>query len=268
MNAHIYIVTNKINGKQYVGQTTVDRNKVGHGMAMTEAYAVYGKDNFVYERICSDINNQKTLNCLEKFWIATCGTIAPNGYNIEAGGRDRDGVSQETRKKLSVINKGKKVKEETKEKIRQAMLGCKNPFFGKSHSPESRKKISLKSAAFRQREDYVHWNQGGGIRQDILEKLIAHNTGKKRSAESIAKQIEKRLGKKNEIVTCPNCGKLGGESLMKRYHFENCKGTNEIRARVTHNGKRIHLGRFTTKEEAKNVMKDFYASVNKQMEIA
>ena len=97
MQSHIYLVTNIINGKQYVGQSTVNRNKVGHGKAITEAYKKYGKENFIYEKICSEINNRNTLNYIEKFWIKAFNTIAPNGYNIEAGGSDKGIVAESTK---------------------------------------------------------------------------------------------------------------------------------------------------------------------------
>lgn len=57
-------------------------------------------------------------------------------------------------------------------------------------------------------------------------------------------------GYKHKIVTCPHCNKTGGETSMKRWHFNNCQGLKIYRARVTVNGKRIHLGRFATQEEA------------------
>ena len=31
------------------------------------------------------------------------------------------------------------------------------------------------------------------------------------------------LGKSKKIIICPYCGKKGGEPIMKRWHFENCK---------------------------------------------
>lgn len=46
----------------------------------------------------------------------------------------------------------------------------------------------------------------GKVTSDKTKKLI-----------SIAK-----TGKKDQIVTCPHCGKSGGVRNMKRYHFDNC----------------------------------------------
>jgi hypothetical protein len=30
-------------------------------------------------------------------------------------------------------------------------------------------------------------------------------------------------GRKQELTTCPHCSKTGGNGMMKRYHFDNCK---------------------------------------------
>ena len=158
MDAHIYLVTNNLNGKQYVGQSTVSRNKVGHGLIVTEAYKKYGKDNFNYFPICSEINNRATLNYIERFWIKVMGTRYPNGYNIEEGGSTKGTVSDSTRQKLRVANLGKKVSDETKAKIglssrgrypseetRAKLRAARNkqipPMLGKTTSEETKEKI-------------------------------------------------------------------------------------------------------------------------------
>ena len=43
------------------------------------------------------------------------------------------------------------------------------------------------------------------------------------SEESKKKMSEARKGKPKPKVTCPHCGLTGGNSQMKRYHFDNCK---------------------------------------------
>lgn len=67
------------------------------------------------------------------------------------------------------------------------------------------------------------------IKNKISSKLI----GKPRSIESVTKQILVRTGAKHKPhkphkiypkVTCPHCKLLGSGGVMKRYHFDNCKG--------------------------------------------
>lgn len=137
MAGTIYLVTNTLNGKQYVGQTIVANNRVGHGSLVTKAYRKHGKESFTYEKICNDIPSRNTLNFMEKFWISVMDSRIPNGYNIEFGGFSNEKTAEETRKKLSksltgrvlselsiekirVGNQGKIVSEETKAKIRAA----------------------------------------------------------------------------------------------------------------------------------------------------
>lgn len=131
MAGQIYLVTNNLNGKQYVGQTIVATNKVGHGKLMTRAYAKHGKGNFTYDKICGGLSNKAILNFAERFWIKVMNSRLPNGYNIEHGGSDKDKVSAETKEKLRLALTGHKQSEETKAKRR-----------GKKASAETRAKLS------------------------------------------------------------------------------------------------------------------------------
>lgn len=54
----------------------------------------------------------------------------------------------------------------------------------------------------------------------------------------------------HKAVTCPNCGHTGGETAMKRWHFDKCVGYKPFKARTTINGKRIFIGYFGSKELA------------------
>jgi group I intron endonuclease len=232
MNAHIYLVTNNLNGKQYVGQTTVARNKVGHGLIVTEAYKKHGKDNFNYLPICSGINNRATLNYIERFWIKVIDTRYPNGYNIEEGGSTKGTVSDSTRQKLRVANLGKKVSSETKAKMSLASTG---------RYPSEETKVKLKAARSKQippmlgkktseetkeklRQTKLGSNNpmyGKPITEEHRNKLKANNArnkywlGKKFSNEQKAHlSVEK---------TCPHCNKIGKGNAMNRYHMDNCK---------------------------------------------
>lgn len=95
---YIYLLTNKINNKKYVGITTflpfkrwtehskIETKEVSRNLSKIErAFKKYGFKNFIYE-ILEEANNEK-LDELEKYYIALYDTYN-NGYNSTLGGRD------------------------------------------------------------------------------------------------------------------------------------------------------------------------------------
>ena len=98
----IYLRTNKVNGKQYVGQVTTKRFKARQnkwksnsyryaGKAINNARAKYGIDAFDFEILkeCDD----KELDFWEMYYIKELNTKVPNGYNMTDGGEGRSGSS-------------------------------------------------------------------------------------------------------------------------------------------------------------------------------
>lgn len=89
----VYLITNKKNGKRYVGQTvrTVEQRFKEHCKGditpIDKAIQNYGAENFTVETIqkCSTIEE---LNSAEKFWIKKLNSQIPNGYNVKAGGNN------------------------------------------------------------------------------------------------------------------------------------------------------------------------------------
>lgn len=81
--------------------------------------------------------------------------------------------------------------------------------------------------------------------------------GYKQSQE--LRDYKRRLmtGYKHKNVTCPHCGTSGGETTMKRWHFDKCTGAKRVKARATVNGKRVFLGNYATKEEAAMVVQQY-----------
>jgi len=78
-------------------------------------------------------------------------------------------------------------------------------------------------------------------------------------SESVRQLKSKQMkGYKHKEIACPHCGTTGGETSLKRWHFENCKGTRpQFKARITVLGTRHYLGKFHTKEEADANAQDF-----------
>jgi hypothetical protein len=71
--------------------------------------------------------------------------------------------------------------------------------------------VRIKKELFDSCEYYVGYN--AGKKHEVPHTNRGHNKGK------TWKQKEKR----NNIVTCPHCGKSGDASGHKRWHFDNCK---------------------------------------------
>lgn len=118
----IYVITNMVNGKQYVGQTTrtlktrwrfhLRTARDGSTGALPRAIIKYGKSAFEMEQV--DVaESQKGLNEREVFHVARLGTYG-KGYNLTPGG-GQEGISEETRKKMRDAKKH--ITEETRNKL-------------------------------------------------------------------------------------------------------------------------------------------------------
>ena len=188
MQAQVYLVSNKLNGKQYVGQTINPHLPLGHGRIMKSAYKLHGKDNFDYEPLCTSIENRATLNAIERFWIAVLDTVVPNGYNIELGGSEGSTWTEERRRKHSLAltgrihrrplgsksgAKGKKWSEENKRKLSEALKGRPSANKGTKHKEETKAKMSASQKAY--------WAEHG-----------SPNKGRKHSEETKAKMRASR----------------------------------------------------------------------------
>ena len=107
--------------------------------------------------------------------------------------------------------------------------GDKNPFYGKKHSAESRKKMSDASSG---EKNYFY---GKSLSEDHKKKISESKKGEKNCwyGKSFSEEHKRKIGDAQKGVpqpktTCPHCLKTGGESNMKRYHFDNCKEISTI----------------------------------------
>lgn len=68
-----------------------------------------------------------------------------------------------------------------------------------------------------------------------------------------------QTGYKYPEITCNVCGETGGETAMKRWHFDKCTGAKpKHKIRATIFGKRVYLGKEHTKEKADIMAKEFF----------
>lgn len=129
----IYLLTNTINGKQYVGQTTQPLRKrlAGHRhkssaktMYVARAIQKYGWENFEAS-VLTSCSSQDELNEQEVHFVLTLGTMAPKGYNLAAGGGGTGIMSLEARKKIGAAHRGKTATPETRKRLSDAHKGIR-----------------------------------------------------------------------------------------------------------------------------------------------
>ena len=175
----IYLITNKVNGKRYVGQTvrtTQSRwrqhvqfaKNYNYSNALDNAIRKYGEGNFDVKRILKNIPTED-LDRLEILWIRKLNTQRHNGYNITLGGVGVRGYhpSDETKRKISAKVKGVALGHGNAVRRGQEKSGCMecrsknplwrkhlsesrvgrftgkdNPFYGRQHTELTKQKIS------------------------------------------------------------------------------------------------------------------------------
>ena len=122
----IYKITNKLNGKVYIGQSRdIDTRWRQHinakdNFAIHNAIKKYGKENFKFEVLLECPANM--LDVWERDMIALYDCISPKGYNLTEGGEGYQ-CSEETKIKMSNAHKGIPHSEETKHKISESKKG-------------------------------------------------------------------------------------------------------------------------------------------------
>ena len=131
----VYKITNKINGKIYIGITNQGSGtryrhhwyeaRIGEPSPIHKAMAKYGEENFTLE-IIDFADTYDELKEKEKFYIKKFNSMDRSiGYNLTEGGDGTFGRlhSEETKEKIRQKALGRKASEETKKKMSEARKG-------------------------------------------------------------------------------------------------------------------------------------------------
>lgn len=166
---HIYIITNTVNAKQYVGITNNLQRRWGRhrnandGQFLHSAILKHGIDSFVFTHFANafDVDGAKSI---ERMLILEHNTFAPNGYNLTEGGDGTFGYKHNESSKNKSRESNKKtwadpeLRKDLGEKISKAKKGKPNGNKGKPngrkgipHSEEHAKNLkkSLSDSEFR-----------------------------------------------------------------------------------------------------------------------
>lgn len=209
---YVYLTTNLVNGKQYVGQhlaTKFDKRYKGSGTALKYAFEKYGWDNFKCEVICW-CSTQEELNYREQCEIVFYSTFSPNGYNLKYGGSNgkwRD----ESRKKASIAQKKRFEKPEEREKN---SLGHVGQVAWNKGVPPTKEQVEKQKATLNK-----YWDdEENRIKASIAQKKRFENPEERKKASDSHK------GKKPSIKARKNMSEA-----QKKYYAneENCKKMSE-----------------------------------------
>lgn len=173
----VYVITNTVNHKLYVGQTTAgllqrwkwhckNATRRESSGVLAKAIKKYGRAAFSIEEI-EHCGSREELDAAECRWIERLNCKVPNGYNLTDGGLGSCGYrfspeqiarmsekqkgrtfSEETRQRMSAARKGTKLSVETKVKMSVARTGCR-------HSEATKAKMRLSSSGRRPTDEAV-----------------------------------------------------------------------------------------------------------------
>lgn len=236
MYGYIYLTTNSLNGKIYIGQKKSQKflghNYLGSGKRLKSAIKSYGEDVFSVDMIDS-AESLDELNEKEIYWINYYNSTDLNtGYNISFGGGVLNGfevwnkgktglqtMSEKTRKKMSDSHIGQFRNEETKKKISDSLKGKKRTEEQNQQNRErntGRKWVNKDgvnttispneieqyindgwSLGRLEKEKHTAWNKGlTKETDDRVKKYGVSHCGHKHSEESKQSNREKHLGRR------------------------------------------------------------------------
>jgi len=191
MKYYVYKTTNNINGNYYIGvhqSNNIERDKyLGSGYVLQIAINKYGKDNFSRE-LLFEFDTPEEAFKKEREIVNEEFLRLKETYNLVLGGHGGNIVgnhSEETKRIISELHKGRILTEEHKEKIRIGVLESEI-YHEYIHSEENRNRIS------EMRTGQLHTEETKKIiSEKATGRIHTDETRKKMSENSIVKGIPK-----------------------------------------------------------------------------
>jgi group I intron endonuclease len=188
----IYLITNSVTGKHYVGKwqgknlnqrfrTHFSEARLGSTLYLHRSMRKHGFEKFSIHPLCSTIIDKQELCRWEREFIAMFKTMdRAYGYNLTPGG---DGVgykfTEEAKRKMSPSAKRRGALTQ----FFRDKHGAANPMFSKTHNPETRQRLSdVNKKNTGEKKAFF----GKTHTAEAKAKISAARTGRKLSAEHLA----------------------------------------------------------------------------------
>jgi len=201
---YVYLTTNLINGKKYIGDHSTNKlndNYIGSGRPVFKsAIKKYGRENFKREILEFFETKEEAFNAQEKY-INQFNTLIPFGYNISPKGGHCKSSGPWSNKKLS---------EKHKQNISNKLKGIKTWNKGIPCSDNTKRKIS-------------NSEKGKILSEHTKTKMSEASKGRPKSKEHAEKCRVANLGKKHPKIYCMHCKKYYADYMYILYHGEKCK---------------------------------------------
>ena len=202
MYGYIYVTTNLVNNKKYIGQhksKIFDNNYLGSGVLLQKAIKKYGKENFSC-CIIEEANSEEELNALENHYVNIYNAIDDeNFYNLCEGGIGNWNYVNSHREEYNVGMIGKHHTEETKKKISQSKTGNVH------HTEETKQKLREISSRYRHTDEAKRKigdaHRGMKFSDEAKKHISEGLKGRKLSEETKRKISEGGKGKKHKKMS-------------------------------------------------------------------
>jgi hypothetical protein len=228
---YLYIKTHNVTGLKYFGKTTNADYEAykGSGTRWQNHIKKHGYDvTTELYRAFEDDDKEACLEAALAFSIENNIVESDNWANLKLetldGGWDHiNSLPPEERhnlccswnytksaEELAVISAKKARHKEDNFWWGKERSGELNPMFGKTHTDETKEKISKA-------------NKGKIRTPEQCKQISDRLTGTKRTFSEEHKKNIKLAAQNIQPVKCPHCEVVGSPSIMKRWHFDKCK---------------------------------------------